>query len=462
MLQRVMLHRVKRFGIILAGGSGQRFGDQIPKQFIRLAGESVLRRSVQALASGSAFDHIVVAANPEWLGETEAALQGLIGPTFSVVPGGSSRNESTRAGLEALQAGDDDIVLIHDAVRPLLSREVVERVVAPLVDGRADAVDTTIPTPDTLVIVDGDRITDIPNRSVYRRGQTPQGFLVGTLRAAYANTPIGSQATDDCTLVLRHVPGARLLHVDGAEENIKITTPIDLVLADRLIQLQSIPPSKTTVPARDRGHWNGRRVVIVGGTSGIGAAIATELAAVGAHVAAVGRGAAGDVTSASGAEEAVSNAAATLGGIDDLFVTAGVLHMGPLTDQAADAIDETLAVNLAASVYLARAAYSHLSKSAGSLTLFTSSSFTKGRPNYAVYSATKAAIVNLMQALADEWSSANIRVNAVAPERANTPMRKAAFPNEDHAALLSAEEVAAATLRLAASGLTGQVLDVRR
>ena len=68
----------------------------------------------------------------------------------------------------------------------------------------------------------------------------------------------------------------------------------------------------------------------------------------------------------------------------------------------------------------------------------------------------------VMQALADEWSSANIRVNAVAPERANTPMRKAAFPNEDHAALLSAEEVAAATLRLAASGLTGQVLDVRR
>jgi 2-C-methyl-D-erythritol 4-phosphate cytidylyltransferase len=155
-------------------------------------------------------------------------------------------------------------------------------------------------------------------------------------------------------------------------------------------------------------------------------------------------------------------AANTLGGVDDLFVTAGVLHMGPLANQDAADIVETLAVNLAASVYLARAAHPHLAKSAGSLTLFTSSSFTKGRPNYAVYSATKAAIVNLMQALADEWSGANIRVNAVAPERANTPMRQAAFPNEDHTVLLSAEEVAAATLRLAASGLTGQVLDVRR
>ncbi|NDD87190.1 MAG: SDR family oxidoreductase, partial [Actinobacteria bacterium] len=77
-------------------------------------------------------------------------------------------------------------------------------------------------------------------------------------------------------------------------------------------------------------------------------------------------------------------------------------------------------------------------------------------------SATKAAIVNLTQALADEWIEARVRVNAVAPERANTPMRQAAFPNEDHAALLTPEEVAAATLRLAASGLTGQVLDVRR
>jgi 2-C-methyl-D-erythritol 4-phosphate cytidylyltransferase len=121
-----------------------------------------------------------------------------------------------------------------------------------------------------------------------------------------------------------------------------------------------------------------------------------------------------------------------------------------------------LAVNLTASVYLARAAHAHLMASRGSLTLFTSSSFTKGRAEYAVYSATKAAIVNLTQALADEWIGASIRVNAVAPERANTPMRQTAFPNEDHAALLTPEEVAAATLRLVASGLTGQVLDVRR
>lgn len=457
-----MLRGVKQFGIILAGGSGQRFGDQIPKQFIRLAGESVLRRSVTALASGGSFDQIVIAANPDWLQETRDAVQGLEGIEVKVVAGGSSRNESTRAALESLNASDDDIVLIHDAVRPLLSREVVQRVAALLVAGRADAVDTTIPTPDTLVIVDGEKITDIPDRSLYRRGQTPQGFVVGILRQAYAKAPTGSQATDDCTLVLRHVPGARLLHVDGAEENIKITTRIDHVLADRLIQLQSIPPEKASTPAQDRTYWSGRRVVIVGGTSGIGAAIARELTGVGASVHSVGSNGEDDVTTAVGAEAALSKGAAALGGIDDLVVTAGVLRIGALAAQHQNEIHETLSVNLAASVYLARASHSYLSQARGSLTLFTSSSFTKGRANYAVYSATKAAIVNLAQALADEWIDSNVRVNAVAPERANTPMRQAAFPNEDHAALLTPEEVAAATLRLAASGLTGQVLDVRR
>jgi 2-C-methyl-D-erythritol 4-phosphate cytidylyltransferase len=175
-----------------------------------------------------------------------------------------------------------------------------------------------------------------------------------------------------------------------------------------------------------------------------------------------GRSGADDVTTAAGAEATLAQAAAALGGIDDLFVTAGVLHMGALIAQQHEEIHETLSVNLAASVYLARASYPYLSNDRGSLTLFTSSSFTKGRANYAVYSATKAAIVNLTQALADEWIEAKVRVNAVAPERANTPMRQTAFPNEDHAALLTPEEVAAATLRLAASGLTGQVLDVRR
>ena len=94
--------------------------------------------------------------------------------------------------------------------------------------------------------------------------------------------------------------------------------------------------------------------------------------------------------------------------------------------------------------------------------MFASSSFTRGRAEYVAYSASKAAVVNLAQGLAEEWHDEGIRVNAVSPERTDTPMRRRAFPDESHALLLTPEEVARATVRLIRSDLTGQVLDVRR
>ena len=100
--------------------------------------------------------------------------------------GGATRNESTRNGLAALDAADDDIVLVHDAVRPLVPLEVIQRSIEPIVSGRADATDTVIPSADTLVIVEGEDVVEIPDRGRYRRGQTPQTFRLGVLARAYA------------------------------------------------------------------------------------------------------------------------------------------------------------------------------------------------------------------------------------------------------------------------------------
>lgn len=451
-------------GIILAGGSGQRFGAETPKQFIRLAGEPLLRRSAAAIAGAGICERLIVVAHPEWLEETEAALAGLGGCPITIVSGGATRNESTRAGLAAARLGAEDIVLIHDAVRPLLTREVIERVAAPLLAGAADAVDTVIPTADTLVEIDpsGTEITAIPDRGRLRRGQTPQGFLVGVLERAYAAAPQGSNASDDCTLVLRHVPGARLIAVPGDEENIKITTRIDMVLADRLLQLRAIGADRLAAAMPDPGSLTGRRILIAGGTSGIGQALVDASTRAGAKVHAIGKRDGYDFSTAEGAARSIDDAVAAMGGLDDVIVTAGILRIGELAVQPTEEIAEMIAVNLTASLYLARAAYPHLAASRGSLTLFSSSSFTRGRAQYAAYSASKAAVVNLAQALADEWIGEGIRVNAIAPERANTPMRRAAFPNEDHTTLLGAETVAHSTLSLIRSGLTGQIFDVRR
>lgn len=433
----------------------------MPKQFLRLAGEQVLARSLRTVAAAG-VDRIVVVAHPDWMAETDE-LVAAVAPSVptTVVAGGATRNESTWNGLRSLSADPTDTVVVHDAVRPLVPLDVIRRSIAPVASGAADAADTVIPSADTLVIVAGEDVVEIPDRSRYRRGQTPQVFRAEVLTRAYEAAAAAGDlsATDDCSLVLRYVPDARLIAVAGDEANMKITTRLDMVLADRMIQMQTLDPAAELRPHRS---LEGAHVLVVGGTNGIGEAIAADAAAAGAHVAVEGRSTGLDVRDPAAVQAAVDGAAARLGGLDHVVCTAGVLRIGTVADCSAAELIEVIDVNLTGTLNVARAAYPHLRASRGSLTAFASSSFTRGRPNYVAYSASKAAVVNLVQGLAEEWAEVGIRVNAVSPERTDTPMRRRAFPDEPRDELLTTPEVAAATLRLLRSDLTGQVLDVRR
>ncbi len=452
---------MRTHALVLAGGSGDRFGAEIPKQFVRLAGEPILLRSLRAVASAG-VDQIVVVTHPNWLDETRELIDaGGLEVPISMVAGGVTRNESTQRGLAALDADPDDIVLVHDAVRPLVPREVILRSIEPVMSGRADAADTVIPSADTLVIVRGDDVVEIPERARYRRGQTPQTFRVRVLKQAYEAAAAAGDltATDDCSLVLRHVPGARIVAVAGDEMNLKITTRTDMVLADRMIQMRTL--SRVAEP-RPATSLQGARLYVVGGTDGIGKEVAEQAEALGAAVAVDGRRTGLDVRDYPALEAHVEAAAERLGGNDHVVCTAGVLRMGKATEMSPEDLAEIVDVNVCGSLNVARAVHPHLKESGGSLTLFASSSFTVGRPNYVAYSASKAAVVNLAQGLAEEWVEDRIRVNVVSPERTDTAMRRRAFPEESRAALLQPDEVARATLGLIASPLTGQVLDVRR
>jgi 2-C-methyl-D-erythritol 4-phosphate cytidylyltransferase len=455
---RILLHT---HAIVLAGGNGVRFGGDTPKQFLRLAGEYILVRSVRAIAEAGVHA-IVVVAHPERVDETEAMLTGAgVDVPVRVVAGGATRNESTWNGFTALAAAPEDVIVVHDAVRPLVPVEVIRGAIAPVASGAADSTDTVITSADTLVIVAGDTVESIPDRARYRRGQTPQVFRAEILEQAYtaAREAGDLAATDDCSLVLRYVPGVRMAAVWGDETNIKVTTPIDLVVADRLIQMRTI---HSAVMPTASTSLEGERMLVVGGTNGIGQAIAERAEALGARVAVEGRTRGLDVRDADQVAERLDAAAARLGGLDHVVVTAAVLKIGSVAESSAADLAETVNVNVTGSLNVARAAYRHLAASRGSLTLFASSSFTRGRSGYVAYSATKAAVVNLSQGLADEWWDAGIRVNAVSPERTATPMRRRAFPDESTESMLSADEVAAVTLQLVASGLTGQIVDVKR
>jgi 2-C-methyl-D-erythritol 4-phosphate cytidylyltransferase len=153
---------------------------------------------------------------------------------------------------------------------------------------------------------------------------------------------------------------------------------------------------------------------------------------------------------------------AETGRVDYVVNTAGLLPRGTLEETSEETIYAATEVNYIAPVLIAQEFYPLLRETGGALLLFTSSSYTRGRSGYSLYSSAKAATVNLTQALSDEWAPYGVRVNCVNPERTATPMRSKAFGQEPAESLLESVTVARAALRVLVSELTGHVIDIRR
>lgn len=451
----------RTIGVILAGGVGTRLGLSLPKQLIKVAGRTILEHTVDIFETSSRVDEIIVMVTPGWADRIEQTLGGAFSKVSKIVEGGETRNETTQIALAQI-ADDDAKVLLHDAVRPLLDESAIAACVDAL--DEHDAVDVVIPSADTLVEIDDDGfIRNIPDRSKFRRGQTPQAFRVGVLKRAYevASGDPKFQATDDCGVVLKYLPEVPILTVLGSDENIKITYPVDLVIADRLFQLSSQQVDEVD-EAQRAGALAGKVIVIFGAGSGIGAEMSRIATQAGATVVGHSRSFTDvDIRKRKRVARALAEANEQHGRIDAVVVTAGVLHTGQLVDVDFSQVKESLQINLLGPIAVARESHPYLAKSQGHLLFFTSSSYTRGRSNYALYSSTKAAIVNLTQALADEWSVDGIGVNVVNPERTATPMRTRAFGEEEPSTLLSAERVAATSLDILSTDATGLVFDVR-
>lgn len=448
----------KTLAIVLASGSGSRFRSETPKQFLKLAGKTVLEHTLDVFEQHVRVDEIivVVAAEQRMMVEEIVTRAGYRKIT-KIVNGGTTRQASSAAGIGAV-SDDDAKVLVHDAVRPLLDAATVDRCLDAL--DQFDAVDTGVPSPDTIIRVDSENcIGDIPDRALLRLGQTPQGFRAWLLRRAHmlAGKDPGLRVTDDCGLILHYRLGTVRVVV-GDVNNIKITYPSDIYLADRLFQLRARP---MTTHAIDN-HLRGKVLVVFGASRGIGECIAAMATGYGALVTATSRAAGVDITNVGAVRQILAEAVRAHGRIDMVVNTAGVLRTGLLAGQDYAAIDEQIAINLRGSVVVAREAFEAMRETGGSIALFSSSSYTRGRARSAVYSATKAAVVNLMQGLAQEYLPFGVRINAINPARTATPMRTENFGNEPVTELLDAETVAAATLGALLSDATGEVIDVRR
>jgi 2-C-methyl-D-erythritol 4-phosphate cytidylyltransferase len=451
--------------VVLAGGTGTRVGLTIPKQLIKVAGKPIIEHTIGTLQASPHVDEILVLMAPGHLDALHQILRSGAYPKVTrVLEGADTRNGTTQRALDALGAQECN-VLFHDAVRPLLS----QRVIADCVDAleQYEAVDTAIPSADTIIQVDeaGRTIDDVLRRDLLRRGQTPQGFRLSVIRRAYARAARDPEftATDDCTVVLRYAPEVRIGVVRGEDRNMKVTEPIDVYIADKLFQLDSHDAPRPRTDDEYRATLAGKTMVVFGGSYGIGGDIVRLAEKYGATTMTFSR--ATTRTHVERRQDVVSACAQVLaetGRIDFVVNTAGMLPRGELMETSEETIYLATEVNYLAPIHLAQIFQPHLAATKGSLLLFTSSSYTRGRSGYSLYSSAKAATVNLTQALADEWAGAGVRVNCMNPERTATPMRTRAFGREPQNTLLASEEVAQTALDVLISPWTGHIVDVRR
>lgn len=229
----------KNLAIILAGGTGSRIEGELPKQFLTLAGKTILHHTILKFETHPHIHHVFLVTNGAFMDRSEEIVRlGGFKKVVKILNGGDTRQDSSRIGVSAAGPETYGNVLIHDAARPFVSKEIIDDILEKL--DTCAAVNVAIPSPDTIVeIDDGDFIKNVPDRRYLRRVQTPQGFQLSVIREAHrlALENNITDATDDCSLILK-LNLAPVSVIEGSPLNIKITYPMDLQLAEKIMEIE--------------------------------------------------------------------------------------------------------------------------------------------------------------------------------------------------------------------------------
>lgn len=225
---------MKNIAIILASGTGERFGENIPKQFYQFEGKTLLEHAIDAFEKNKNIDEIILVTNPKFRDLAENILnKNDYKKITKVLNGGKTRVESSYIGTS--DAPEEANVLIHDAVRAFVTQKIIDDNIEAL--KKYEAVGTAIESVDTIIQVDENNvITAIPPRKFLKRVQTPQSFRANLIKKAHelALKDENASFTDDCGLILRY--NLAPIHiVDGDEINLKITQKNDLKIIENLL-----------------------------------------------------------------------------------------------------------------------------------------------------------------------------------------------------------------------------------
>lgn len=450
--------------VILAGGIGSRLGLDRPKQFMKIAGKTVLEHTVEVFQRHSQIDEIAIVMHASYVHDVEEmVIKNHWTKVKKVLNGGHERYESSMAAINAYrkQAQTGNINLIfHDAVRPLVNVKIISDVIKAL--NKFDAVDVAVPAVDTVIKLDETKkyIEQIPNRNYLNRGQTPQAFKYDIIAKAYqfALQDKNLQTTDDCGIVRKYLPDVKVYVVAGEEQNIKLTYPEDVYVLEKLFQIKGTAPDEKISLEKLKN----KIIIVFGGNSGIGLGIVKIAEQYGAKCYSFSRSTTNtDISDFLQVQNALQLVIEKENKIDYVVNTAAVLNKEPLMHLTQECISKIIDINYNGMVNVTTASYKYLKDSKGQILHFTSSSYTRGRANYALYSSTKAAVVNFVQAVAEEWQQDKIRINCINPQRTKTPMRTTNFGIEDERTLLKSADVAKVSLKTLLSNFSGEVVDIK-
>lgn len=221
---------IKKYAVIVAGGKGTRMGGSIPKQFLPLLGLPVLCHSIMAFAHALKDVEIILVAPPDLMDSARTILKSYTGQVnITIVGGGATRFHSVQNGLKNVT--EDGIVFIHDAVRPLVSHELISRCLEGAIL-RGSAI-PAIPAVDSMRLLNSDGSSKAIDRNTIRIIQTPQTFQTNVIIPAFTQE-YDPSFTDEATVV--EALGSKIYLVEGDKNNIKITTPGDMIIADTLLK----------------------------------------------------------------------------------------------------------------------------------------------------------------------------------------------------------------------------------
>ncbi len=219
------------YAVILASGKGERFGSEVPKQFIKICGKTILEHSVEIFEQNNKIDKIIVVITPEYEQKAKDILSKYK-KICKILCGGKTRKESSYIGINSIEEEEAN-VLIHDCARPFLTQNVLNNCIEELEHQKA--VTVAVPTTDTIIEVKENYIKNIPSRSTLMNVQTPQCFRLSLIKKAHDLSKNENDFTDDCGLIIRYNL-CKISIVKGNRENIKITFPDDIVFTKEILK----------------------------------------------------------------------------------------------------------------------------------------------------------------------------------------------------------------------------------